>query len=600
MPTIVFLDMKQRNDAERQRLLARQSEIQLQADGQGNLPPDLQAELEIIELKLQSAEDALATIQAQLGPNPNRRSRNIRALQAQAAALQLQIVEGPPWAVLVVDPLYGGDRTLPAGHPDAFQDDPPGVREVLSKNISTWVGDHTDGVMPSQAGQNPRNDLLPPEKALAAVYGIMEADNQIDPNLSTFVGAVSVSLGEYRTSQQLFDNVLAILVQRANNNAPDDPTSEVLASEWVQVARMLRDQGVSATDPYLQDKTISALMRVEGTGGDAPPSAINIDLPDLEAQTDVRIQADNIRAMQAIFFAGTLEDLKMFQVVDKLVEQFQNGTLPLGKSNASNLLYRYWKNSVNRFTEIERRNLYARTFGMPGGEASVETINREFDDLWIRFISAVSSYVRQFRVDDLLQSRVPFSVSQEQVRKAGRDLAANLSLHGYGIAYCAATDLQTQIGDIITLLSDPDIRTAYGARDMWQVIDQVATLELGGAKNSVRYRTMATSGAIIIRWLAERAALLSNSNQVQIIDISQIRTIPVRPKGSKATVNPTDRDMMDACDQWLAVTGTQEKSVEEYAQPTVGPNLTSRPIQIPRVAQDLLASVGIKPNGILN
>ena len=44
---------------------------------------------------------------------------------------------------------------------------------------------------------------------------------------------------------------------------------------------------------------------------------------------------------------------------------------------------------------------------------------------------------------------------------------------------------------------------AYGARDMWQVIDQVATLELGGARNSARYRTLATCGAIITTWLAK-------------------------------------------------------------------------------------------------
>jgi hypothetical protein len=35
------------------------------------------------------------------------------------------------------------------------------------------------------------------------------------------------------------------------------------------------------------------------------------------------------------------------------------------------------------------------------------------------------------------------------------------------------------------------IGTAYGQRDMWQVIDQVNTSELGGARNTARYRTQA-------------------------------------------------------------------------------------------------------------
>src|SRR5207237_3346647 len=108
------------------------------------------------------------------------------------------------------------------------------------------------------------------------------------------------------------------------------------------------------------------------------------------------------------------------------------------------------------------------------------------------------------------------------VRKSGSDLANNLSLHGYGMAYFAATELQKQIKEVITLLSDPDIKMAYGARDPWQVIDQVATLELGGAKNSVRYRTMATAGVTIMAWLAKRVARLSDSYFGPVLDLNVI------------------------------------------------------------------------------
>jgi hypothetical protein len=561
--------MKERNDEERLRLDARKYVLETQRGG-GVLPPELEAELALIRAKLEK------------DPAGN-------------------------YKVPVVDPFYGGDRVK---YTEIFGNDNPGVREIVAIITKQQpVGDHQDGVLPIE--ESDPNDLGPlsaAEKALAAVYGLMEADNLTDPDLNGFVGSVSVALGEYTASQPLFDKVLEILVLEAMPTGNGTfvtvskvdckvVTSEIRADEWAQVVRILRLERVSVTDPYLRLKTRNALARVEGAGEEAPPASISIDLPDLEAQSDVRIQADNIRAMQAIFFAATLEDMKMFQVVDKLVEQFQSGVLPLGRGNAGNLLYAYWKKSINRFTEIERRNLYARTLGFPGGEAAQATINRDFDDLFLRFVSAVNTYVRQFQLDDLLRSRAPGSVSQEQVRKSGRDLAANLSLHGYGIAYFAATDLQAQIEDIIGLLSDPEIKAAYGARDIWQVIDQVATLELGGAKSCSQLQALAKNGSIVIRWLAERANLLSSSNLVQVIDVNAIRNYSVRPKGVKPTVDPTDRDLIDACDQWLAVTGTREKSIEEYAQPTVGPNQTSRPIQIPRVAQDMLASVGIKPNG---
>jgi hypothetical protein len=81
-------------------------------------------------------------------------------------------------------------------------------------------------------------------------------------------------------------------------------------------------------------------------------------------------------------------------------------------------------------------------------------------------------------------------------------LAANLSLRGYGIAPAAAFELQDQLREVIAVLSDAEIQSAFGARDMWQVIDQVAERYLDGAKSSERYCTLAQSGASVIDWLS--------------------------------------------------------------------------------------------------
>jgi hypothetical protein len=225
--------------------------------------------------------------------------------------------------------------------------------------------------------------------------------------------------------------------------------------------------------------------------------------------------------------------------------------------------------------------------GFPGGEP-MQSPNREFNDLWLRFVSAVSSYFRQNTVDNLLRSTIPAPITQEGLRKAGRDLAANLSLYGYGVAYFAATSLQDQIKDVIEILQTDDVKGAYGARDMWQVVDQVASLELGGARNTVRYRTMAQTGATIIRWLGAHASELSAFGNV--VDETQIRR---NIKSPNPMSDPTDRDLVDACEQWLAVTGTPDQQVEQYSQPVEAPNSTSVPIQIPQVAKDLLDSVGV-------
>jgi hypothetical protein len=458
------------------------------------------------------------------------------------------------------------------------------------------VANHTAGRFPGNLGRA--------ELTAASIIGILIRNSQeasgyetraVDGDIqlvvsnaslaSRFAKNFSIARGEFTADQALYRRVTQIVDQESG------VADLVRASQVAAVVRALVAQGVPVTDPYLTLKVLNALGAQEGTSDNAPPSSIVIDLPNLEDNADIVIVADNLRAQQALFFSAMLEELKVYQVVDKLVELFQNCMLPLGKGSAGDLLYGYWKKSINRISEIERRNMYARSFGIPGGDAT--SLNVEYDELFIRFVSAVSSYVRQFAVDELFTTKTPLMVSQQQVQKSGRDLGASLSLHGYGIAYFAATELQTQIKDAFAILNDPEIRGAYGARDAFQLVDQVATLELGGARNSFRYRSMANAGAIIIGWLAERAALLNSPTRVRIIDIDQIRDDAPRPLGTKAITKPNDRDLVDACEQWLSVTGTTVDSAEHYAERSEAPNLATTPIRIPDVAREMLDSVGI-------
>ena len=280
-----------------------------------------------------------------------------------------------------------------------------------------------------------------------------------------------------------------------------------------------------------------------------------IVLPDLDATTaGQEIVASNIRAMEAIYFAAMLEEIRVFQVVDRLVELFQKGLLPIGQGRAANGLFKYWKEAPFRISETERNNLYARVLGFPGGDGSGNgSPNREFNDLWLRFVSEVSSFARQHSPADQERAEVIQAVSQEQLKKHARDLAGNLSLYGYGWAYFASRELQKQINGVIRLLSDPEIESVYGARDMWQVISHVSQLELGGARNTVRYRTLATSGAIIIAWLAKNSKKLSDSTRGSILATGKIGARGSRRTGSGLATNPSDSDLVKACNDWLAV-----------------------------------------------
>ncbi|MBI3851059.1 MAG: hypothetical protein HY298_12400 [Verrucomicrobia bacterium] len=292
-------------------------------------------------------------------------------------------------------------------------------------------------------------------------------------------------------------------------------------------------------------------------------STVSADPARQAEDTNVEIVSANLRALETIYFTAMLEEARLFEVVDRLVAMFSRGMLPLGPGRAGAMLYRHWKGHHSRLTTAQRRNVYARAFGLPGGDADVMP-NREFNDLWMSFVSIVGMYSAE------LQSLPPGerSVSAEEVLVSGRTLAINLSAHGHGLAWFAAQDFKAEIPQAIELLSDAELQNAFGAKDPWQVIHNVAASELGARPNVPRAHTRANSGVIIIRWLANRRARLLRPRSANILrheDIVEGRTAASQNK--KATVYPTDSDLVTACEQWLGVTGTQEAELKGEAAP---------------------------------
>jgi hypothetical protein len=177
-------------------------------------------------------------------------------------------------------------------------------------------------------------------------------------------------------------------------------------------------------------------------------------LPDLDANADTEIVAYNVRVKQTIYFARQLEDMRAFQVVDRLAELFQQGLLPLGSGQAGKLLQRY-ESAHDRLSERERRDLYALALGAPGGNATDPQPNREFPTLWSRLISKVAMLKREQSGSGTDR---PTRVA---ITCAARALAANASAHGAGLVN-AARRLSVDANALRAVLETPDIRQAFG------------------------------------------------------------------------------------------------------------------------------------------
>ena len=190
--------------------------------------------------------------------------------------------------------------------------------------------------------------------------------------------------------------------------------------------------------------------------------------------------ACEVETAAALYAAAQLEQLGVLHVCDRLVELYLRGGLPVGgPSAASALLDSYWLGRAERLPEDARRALYDDVVG-PG-----------FQHLLERLALALAEEAGGGEVAD--PDALPW---------AADELRSNIEAH-VGEAEVAATALlHAQLVAALSILSEPELLAAYGARDPWQLTTQLARIELGSEPDISRHQALAATGTVVIAWLA--------------------------------------------------------------------------------------------------
>lgn len=315
-----------------------------------------------------------------------------------------------------------------------------------------------------------------------------------------------------------------------------------------------------SSDEYVQRQVDIALDRyVSGAG----PSG-SIEIPSLTSEAvPLEVEPQNIECIATICPAKHLDQMRLFDVVDRITELYMNGLLPIGGDAAGTELDDYHWSSEDRLTAPQRYSVYARTLGSPGGDVSKEVQpNKSWELLFLRFVSSLAEYDRQRRVADIIATTQSSTLTSEQIRKSGRELASNASLYGWGGAHSAARRLRDHVVRALAILSLPQIQKVYGVSSPYQVIERVAMNEFGQAPNIVKYRTMAEASKVILRLVAKYAGAW-NSNTGRPLFLS-----PNAPQlGSDIPPEDEHRLVMEA-QNWLAVNGIANEQVDKMSQPS--------------------------------
>jgi len=303
------------------------------------------------------------------------------------------------------------------------------------------------------------------------------------------------------------------------------------------------------------------------------PTFDSLELPPLQGDngSDTEIIADNIKAVSMVYAAAQLDvGMRMIDVVDRINEIFHNGQLPIGFDSGGKAIDDYNWSAEDRMNAMARRMHYSRVLGVPGGDVSKEVQpNTQFDGLFIRFLSSLAEYERQQRIADIVANTRPQNLTAEYVRKAGRDLAANLTLYGWAATQFAARRLRQHIEDALNILKQPSVQKAYGVTNLYQVIDRVAALEFNSAPNIVKYRTMAEAGKQILDLVAKHAAVWTKTNGTPLFQEGDSEIFDI---------DKTDRDiLLNQTQYWLAVNGIKDAQVDQYSEPEIAQYVPSIP-----------------------
>jgi hypothetical protein len=234
----------------------------------------------------------------------------------------------------------------------------------------------------------------------------------------------------------------------------------------------------------------------------------------------------------------------------------------------------YFSPDEVKLSEAARRMTYTRVLGAAGGEDSPDAPpNKAFQDLFLRFLASVSEFDRQRRIADVVGGararNDALSLTGEQVRKAGRDLAANATLYGYGGTFFVAQKLKDQVEQALRILSTPEILAAYGVLSPFQVIERVCASDFGGkVPNIVRYKTMAEQGKKILDIVAANIpAWLGLSGRDLFEDPFDLGS---PPEGGGADIPANvQRELARATEDWLAVNGIKDDQRAQLGEPSI-------------------------------
>lgn len=236
--------------------------------------------------------------------------------------------------------------------------------------------------------------------------------------------------------------------------------------------------------------------------------AVSLDvLGDIQLPPGAHVQVDKaqLRALAALYLAAALEPAGVITSAEALASLMASGTIQLDLGESVPLIREFWGSRFERIDARERGAFFGRLFGPSYGGGSADMAsNEEFDSLMLEVCEAL------YRLDEYRDNPPHGSTAQQaRIRAAAQNLLGNLVDTGGGVTPFLAEDILGTLKHAIGILSHPDVRRAFMARDIWGVITGVNNMAGRGSPNHRTLVRRGQAGMLVIAWLAESAPQLA-------------------------------------------------------------------------------------------
>ena len=248
----------------------------------------------------------------------------------------------------------------------------------------------------------------------------------------------------------------------------------------------------------------SALRKSGALLGAAQAFAVGLDelgSLDLPPTMHGSIDQAQLRAIASLYLAADLEAAGVVPVVETLAGLSRGGSggLSIDLGGAAPLVAAFWQGRSDRATADERSQTFDRLFG------------EAFEDAMIEVCEAL------YKLDELPTNANYGGLAQQtRARVAATKLAAKLADAGGGITVFIAEQILASLKAALAILGHPDLRGAFGARDVWGTIAGIDRMTRTRRSDPRLYVRRGRAGMTVLAWLADAAPHLENAAQLLV------------------------------------------------------------------------------------